>query len=105
MPNIKVNVKLPDDATNTQIIDAFLKLQREMEWLLNGNLDEKNIRKMSFQSGTVQGDVTFEGNVNFGGANIGTVQNNSTATDVTQLRNDFNQLLDKLRAMKIIGGG
>lgn len=105
MPNIKIDIRLPDDATNTQIVDVILNMQRQLEWLLNGNLDSQNIKKMSFQSGTVQGDMTFEGNVNFGGTNIGTVQNNSTATDVTQLRSDFNQLLENLRNMNILGGG
>ena len=106
MPTIKVNVKLPDEATNKDIIDAFLKLQRELEWLLNGNLDEKNIKKMTFQSGTVQGDVTFEGNVNFGGVNLGSIeQGDSIASDLTQLKNDFNQLLENLRNFNILGGG
>jgi hypothetical protein len=95
MAIIKLDISLPENATNEQISDALLKLKRELEWLLNGNLDEKNMKKvlnvtsLTISEGTPLNTLTM---------------NDSSATTVDGLRNDFNTLLQKLRASNILNG-
>jgi hypothetical protein len=95
MAIIKLDISLPENATNEQISDALLKLKRELEWLLNGNLDEKNMKKvlnvtsLTISEGTPLNTLTM---------------NDSAATTVDGLRNDFNTLLQKLRASNILNG-
>lgn len=78
MPIIRFDIKLPDKATIDDVADALARLKREMEWLVNGNLDVNNIRTDK---------VT---------------QADSTATDVAGLRADFNTLLDTLRSNSLV---
>ena len=102
MPIVRLNVNVPDNASTRDIADAMARLQRELEWLLNGNLDGENVKSI----GTVTGNVTFSGTVKFGdGTAIGTVaQSDSVAMDITALKNDFNALLQKLRDFNILNG-
>ena len=101
MPLIRLDLQLPDSATQRDILDALAKAKRELEWLLNGNLDEKNMRTLT---NVTFGDVAFNGNITIaGGPAIGSLmQNDSTATDVAGLRQDFNALLFKLREYNIL---
>jgi hypothetical protein len=95
MAIIKLDISLPENATNEQISDALLKLKRELEWLLNGNIDDKNLKtvlnvtSLTISEGTPLNTLTM---------------NDSAATTVEGLRNDFNTLLQKLRASNILNG-
>lgn len=91
----RLDISIPENASKEQVADALLKLKRELEWLLNGNLDEKNIKSalnvttLTISSGTPLNTVAV---------------NNSTASTVTDLRNDFNALLAVLRESNILNG-
>lgn len=91
----RLDISIPENASKEQVADALLKLKRELEWLLNGNLDEKNIKSvlnvttLTISSGTPLNTVAV---------------NNSTASTVTDLRNDFNALLTVLRESNILNG-
>lgn len=106
MPIMKFDLRIKDGATTSEITDALVKFQRELQWLVNGNLDAKNIKSMQFQSATVTGTVHFEGDVTIkGGTSLGTLAiNDSSAPDLTELKNDFNQLLQVLRDYNILNG-
>ena len=73
MATVRFDILIPDNATADDVADALVRLKRELEYIINGNLDTRNIK-------TVQ--VT---------------QADSTATDVAGLRADFNTLLATLR--------
>jgi hypothetical protein len=106
MPKLRLDLQIPDSATMLDVVDALVKSQRELEWLLNGTLDEVNIKRMSFREGVVTGDITFEGEVSIkGGTALGAVSlSDSTAADVITLRDDYNQLLNILRNNNILNG-
>lgn len=104
MPILKFDIRVSDNASKEELSDALVKLARELEWLINGNLDEKNVKSMRFMSGTVIGDVRFEGNVRVGdGIPLGTIElDDSIATNLTELKTDLNELLAVLRSIHIL---
>lgn len=105
MPTMRFNLRLPSNATTSDITNALTRFSRDLEWLLNGNLDERNIKNVK-----LVGEVTFEqsvvlnGDVILGsGTALGTHQlADSTANDVATLKSDFNQLLAYLRDYNIL---
>lgn len=78
MPTIRFDIKLPDNATADDVADAMARLKRDLEWLLNGNLDNKNVRYSVL------------------------TKTDSTAVTVAELRDDFNALLTELRTKHFI---
>lgn len=94
MPAFRLDIHIDDNATTVQIADAFIRLKRELEYILNGSLDGTNLT----HSITI-GDLTLTG-----GQKVGSVVvNDSTATTVNDLKNDYNNLLAVLRNSRIIG--
>lgn len=106
MPSIRLELKLDDSANVREIIDTLNRFQRELEWLLNGNLDNENISQgvLEWNGGTVSGNVVFNGTVQrtsfspFGSVNV----NISSATDVYALQGDLNGLILSLKSIGII---
>lgn len=99
MPVVKFQLNIPNNANMEQIADVLARFQRELEWLLNGNLDSSNMKT------TFTKDVTFTKQVLIGdnGVPIGaSTMTDSTAVNVTALRDDFNTLLGILRSYNIL---
>lgn len=95
MPTIKFDLRIPENAKPNEIADALVKASRELEWLLNGQLDNENlVGNLNVQSITIDSGTPF---------NTVTI-NNSTATTVDDLRTDFNALLAVLRQSNILNG-
>jgi hypothetical protein len=104
MPIMKFDLRIRDGATTSEIADALTKFNRELQWLLNGNLDAKNVKSMQFQGAVIEGTVRFDGDVTIkDGTPIGTLSvNESEAIDFTQLKADYNQLIQVLKQYNII---